>query len=109
MKISRRWQPLLGVGTALLGSSLLACSTHHHLSKQAPPVAPGTNALLRAKVETIVVIYAENRAFDNMYGNFPGAHGLSEVIDAGGKPLSAYHPQVDRNGQVLSVLPPTWG
>ena len=26
-----------------------------------------------SKVDTIVVIYAENRAFDNLYGNFPGA------------------------------------
>ena len=36
---------------------------------------------LRSQVDTIVVIYAENRAFDNLYGNFPGARGLSEVID----------------------------
>ena len=68
-----------------------------------------TTRALRSKIDTIVVIYAENRAFDNLYGNFPGARGLSEVIDRRGKPLPAYHPQVDRNGAVLSVLPPTWG
>jgi acid phosphatase len=64
---------------------------------------------LRANVATIVVIYAENRAFDNLYGNFPGARGLSEVIDAHGRPLPAYRAQLDRDGTVLAALPPTWG
>jgi len=27
-------------------------------------------------IETVVVIYAENRSFDNLYGSFPGANGL---------------------------------
>jgi len=63
---------------------------------------------LRNDIDTIVVIYAENRAFDNLYGNFPGARGLREVIDRDGRPLPAYHPQVDRNGSVLPVLPPSW-
>jgi acid phosphatase len=64
---------------------------------------------LRSKVDTIVVIYAENRAFDNLYGNFPGARGLREVADGDGRPLPAYVPQVDRDGSVLPNLPPTWG
>ncbi|HTD73988.1 MAG TPA: acid phosphatase [Steroidobacteraceae bacterium] len=64
---------------------------------------------LRNQVENIVVIYAENRAFDNLYGNFPGARGLNEVLDRDGRPLPSYHPQLDRDGSVLSVLPPTWG
>jgi acid phosphatase len=64
---------------------------------------------LREKVDTIVVIYAENRAFDNLYGNFPGAHGLADVVDAAGRPLSTYVPQVDRNESPLPMLPPTWG
>src|ERR1700722_13135269 len=68
----------------------------------------GTRAL-RSHVDTIVVIYAENRAFDNLYGNFPGARGLSEVIDGPRKPFPAYQPQVDRDGTVLPVLPPAWG
>jgi len=63
-----------------------------------------TTRALRSKVDTIVVIYAENRAFDNLYGNFPGARNLSEVIDRRGKPLSSYQPQKDRNGTVLPVL-----
>jgi acid phosphatase len=73
--------------------------------------APGTDATtraLRANVDTIVVIYAENRGFDNLYGNFPGAHGLSDVVDHDGRPLPAYVPQIDRNGSPLPSLPPTW-
>ena len=27
-------------------------------------------------IETVVVLYAENRSFDNLYGRFPGANGL---------------------------------
>ncbi len=64
---------------------------------------------LRAKLATIVVIYAENRAFDSLYGNFPGADGLGEVVDAEGRPLPKYAPQRDRDGSPLPVLPPTWG
>ena len=64
---------------------------------------------LRSQVDTIVIIYAENRAFDNLFGNFPGAHGLRDVVDPDGHLLPGYVPQVDRNGAPLPVLPPTWG
>jgi acid phosphatase len=64
---------------------------------------------LRDKVATIVVIYAENRAFDNLYGNFPGAVGLADVLERDGHPRPGYVPQLDRDGTVLPVLPPTWG
>ena len=32
-----------------------------------------------ARIKTIVVIYAENRSFDHLYGFFPGANG---IVDA---------------------------
>ena len=63
-----------------------------------------------SQVRNVVVIYAENRAFDNTFGNFPGAHGLSEVVDSTGKPTAAYVAQKDRDGStVLATLPQTWG
>jgi acid phosphatase len=52
-------------------------------------------------IETVVVIYAENRAFDNLYGFFPGANGLQNV-----KPEDVV--QRDRDGSLLSELPPAW-
>jgi len=65
---------------------------------------------LASAIENIVIIYAENRTFDNMFGKFPGAHDLSEVVGADGKPTAAYVPQKDRDGTtVLPNLPKTWG
>ncbi|MDE1179797.1 acid phosphatase [Paraburkholderia sp.] len=53
-------------------------------------------------VKNIVVIYAENRSFDNLYGNFPNANGLQSVTAASAQ-------QLDRDGTVLSTLPKIWG
>src|SRR5207248_10235126 len=55
-----------------------------------------------ASIENIVVIYAENRSFDNLYGSFSGANGLSGITP------EAY-TQRDRDGSVLKELPPIWG
>jgi acid phosphatase len=66
-------------------------------------------AALQSKVKNVVVIYAENRSFDGLYGKFPGANGLSSLYDANGKLTSAYVAQKDRNGNVLTTLPQTWG
>src|SRR5262249_35854406 len=69
-----------------------------------------TTEALQSKVKNIVVIYAENRAFDNLYGNFPGANGLSTVVNADGSTNASYVPQKDRDGTtVLASLPQTWG
>src|SRR5690242_13963493 len=50
------------------------------------------------KINHIVVIYLENRSFDNLYGLFPGAEGLSD--------LSKIPPQVDKDGKPYEKLPP---
>jgi hypothetical protein len=34
-----------------------------------------------SKIETIVVIYAENRSFDHLYGFFPGANGIAQATN----------------------------
>ena len=54
--------------------------------------AQGDEAL--AKIKTIVIIYAENRSFDHLYGFFPGANGIANAteeqktqLDHDGKPL----------------------
>jgi phospholipase C len=53
-------------------------------------------------IETVLVIYAENRSFDNLYGLFPGANGLENV----GPEMAL---QRDRDGSVLKELPQVWG
>ena len=79
-----------------------ACGDDRDATKDAPvtpPVDSSTPASL-ASVKTIVVIYAENRGFDNVYGKFPGANGL---------PVNGtYQPQYDRDGTQLQKLPMAW-
>jgi acid phosphatase len=93
-----------------LGFAICACSMlpKSLVKSHGTDIDPVTQTL-RGKVKTIVVIYAENRAFDNLYGNFPGAKGLGDVLDASGHPSAVYAPQLDRDGSVLPKLPPTWG
>ena len=94
--------------TLVLAAAITGCATKE-LAPTDGSKSEITTRSLRNDVETIIVIYAENRAFDNLYGRFPGARGLEEVIDARGRPLPGYSPQLDRDGSVLSALPPTWG
>src|SRR4029453_13694199 len=63
---------------------------------QPPPPRGGLSG-----VEPILVIYAENRSFDNLYGLFPGANGIANATPA-------QFTQVDRDGTVLATLPPVW-
>jgi acid phosphatase len=113
----RRFPKLARASALCAGALACACSTHGTAptAENTPaaqvtpaPQSDATTRVLRAKVSTIVVIYAENRAFDNLYGNFPGTVGLGEVLDRDGHPRPAYVPQRDRDGTVLPVLPPTW-
>ena len=53
------------------------------------------------RIENIVIIFAENRSFDVLYGSFPRAHGLKNA-----KPAAIR--QVDRDGSVFKELPPIW-
>ena len=48
-----------------------------------------------SRLEHIVVVYAENRSFDNLYGLFPGANGIANATPAS-------YVQVDRDGSVLA-------
>jgi acid phosphatase len=104
-----RFAAVLATTGLVLGAALGACALPATNVKPQGSDGDSTTRALRDKVKTIVVIYAENRAFDDLYGNFPGAHGLNDVVDADGRPLAAYAPQLDRDGSVLSRLPPTWG
>ncbi|WP_339427204.1 MULTISPECIES: acid phosphatase [unclassified Pseudomonas] len=95
-------------GAAVLGvgATLSACGN----TSEAPgkpvtrPLTPqALDKALRDQVKTVVVIYAENRSFNNLFADFPGVE----------KPLSALSAadtqQRDRDASVLSTLPPVWG
>jgi acid phosphatase len=57
---------------------------------------------LRKDIQQVVVIYLENRSFNNLFANFPGVE----------QPLGALKPEAylqrDRDGSVLKELPPIW-
>jgi len=59
--------------------------------------SPQKDAVLD-RIDTIVVIYAENHSFDNMYGMFPGANGVANAT-------AAQKTQVDHDGKPLPSLP----
>jgi phospholipase C len=40
---------------------------------------PAGDAGKLARIQHVVVIYAENHSFDNMYGLFPGANGIARA------------------------------
>ncbi len=68
-------------------------------------VATGDDDAVR-NIDTVVVIYSENRGFDTLYGLFPGADGVPGVNPTSRGMMT---PQADVDGAVLPVLPPTWG
>ncbi len=51
------------------------------------------------QLEHIIVIYAENRSFDNLYGLFPGANGIHQATPG-------QYLQLDHNGKPFVTLPP---
>jgi acid phosphatase len=96
---------VLGAGATL--SSVVAASESAGEGKstalETTLSGPELDKALQDNVKTIVVIYGENRSFNNLFANFPGVE----------KPLSAVRPddyrQRDRDGKVLETLPQCWG
>ena len=91
----------LGIGAATLNA--FAGSELERPANDLPLLGDELDKQLHEQVQTIVVIYAENRSFNNLFADFPGVE----------KPLSALKPadyqQRDRDGSLLQNLPPTWG
>lgn len=83
---------------ALTSVSMLALSG---VQSQAASAATTPEPDLSA-IQTVVVIFAENRSFDNLYRGFPGAETSASL-----PPEAAL--QKDRDGSILPVLPPVWG
>ena len=73
--------------------STVAALTAVTATAQAAPAPASLN-----RIDTIVVVYLENRSFDNMFGLFPGAAGIADA-------MAVSAPQVGRDGNVLATLP----
>jgi acid phosphatase len=83
------------LGAATVESGAQAAPARH--TAQAP------DAALRDKIDNVVVIFCENRSFNNLFADFPGLQLPLSVID----PATAM--QKDRDGTPLKALPPIWG
>ncbi|HEX7338939.1 MAG TPA: acid phosphatase [Rhodanobacteraceae bacterium] len=85
------------------GTSDTGAATASAAGKTASTAASAAiDAALRDKIRKVVVIYLENRAFNNLFADFPGlADPLSKVP-------AARLLQRDRDGSVLKTLPKIW-
>lgn len=95
-----------GVAALGVGATLNAYGSSNTANAPAPAhslTGAELDQALRNNVKNIVVIFAENRSFNNLFANFPGVE----------KPLSSLKPedyqQRDRDGRLLTTLPPVWG
>ena len=57
---------------------------------------------LRRNIHHVVVLYAENRSFNNLFAGFPGLAQPLKALD------SPEYRQRDRDGSELTTLPPVW-
>lgn len=101
-----RRRVLTGLAAVGVGLALGGCQTPQPGAAAGPRSAADVrlDAALRDQVRHVVVIYAENRSFVNLYGNFPGvAYPLAQVS-------AAHYTQFDRDGRTpLPQLPKIWG
>ena len=61
------------------------------------------DAKLKASVKNVVVIYLENRSFNNLFADFPGTQSPLSAVP------STLAQQRDRDGSVMPLLPKIWG
>jgi phospholipase C len=76
---------------AIAGLISLSCGPTQ--AQEAPKPVAGLD-----RINHIIVIYLENRSFDQLYGLFPGADGIANA--------GAAAVQVDRDGKPYDKLPP---
>ena len=95
----------MGLGGVLANGESVAAQ-HGDTHRSAPLPAHTVDKLLRERVKHVVVIYAENRSFNNLFADFPGLQSPLSAV-----PPSAYR-QLDRDGVTvlpkLPVVPDGW-
>ncbi len=88
--MNRTFLPWLGAALALAGCAADPDNTSS---------ATGPN-----KIAHLVVIYMENHSFDNLYGQYPGAEGISQAMAKKGAAGDTV-TQIDASGQAYATLP----
>ena len=102
-----RRRVLTGLAAVGIGLALTGCKTDQSTASDMTPRSAADmrlDAALHDQVKQIVVIYAENRSFANLYGNFPGVQHPLDAVSA------ERYLQLDRDGKTpLPRLPAIWG
>ncbi len=94
------------LGTMAVAGAAVAAGCHSTFPPSGRAAGRAADAALdkalRERIRHVVVIYCENRSFNNLFADFPGLE----------QPLSSLPPerfrQRDRDGSVLDALPPVW-
>jgi len=92
-------------GMALAGAAITLGGCRADGTRRASAATQDDAALdasLREHIHTVVVLYAENRSFNNLFAGFPGLAQPLKALDS-----PEYH-QRDRDGGLLATLPPIW-
>lgn len=99
--VSKYFHGLVYSATSLV---VLSCGSARHTQNSSTSNGIG-------KVQHVVVIYMENHSFDNLYGQFEGANGLSNAtlanrtqLDQNDKPYQ-YLPAIPRSSQFPLNMP----
>ncbi|MEO6801402.1 MAG: acid phosphatase [Rhodanobacter sp.] len=95
---------LLG-GMALAGAAITLGGCRSDDRRPASATMQDDAALdadLREHIHHVVVLYAENRSFNNLFAGFPGLARPLKALD------SPEYRQRDRDGSLLTTLPPIW-
>ena len=92
-------------GMALAGAAITLGGCRADGTRRASAATQDDAALdasLREHIHTVVVLYAENRSFNNLFAGFPGLAQPLKALD------SPEYRQRDRDGGLLATLPPIW-
>ncbi|HUC41208.1 MAG TPA: alkaline phosphatase family protein, partial [Gemmatimonadales bacterium] len=97
---------LIPLACTLSSLWLIACQREQSTAPVQTPLAERRgadegNGRIPGRLQHLVVIYLENRSFDNLYGEFAGADGLSNA--------AATSTQVDATGTAFATLPQVSG
>ncbi|HZX69830.1 MAG TPA: acid phosphatase [Rhodanobacter sp.] len=92
-------------GMALAGAAATLGGCHGDGTRSVSAPSQDDRALdasLHEHIQTVVVLYAENRSFNNLFAGFPGLARPLKALD------SPEYRQRDRDGSLLTTLPPVW-
>lgn len=98
LSLLRKLTAAVAASAALSCAAAAGCAgapeTPPQAARPVPPTRPSGGL---DRIQNVVVIVLENRSFDHLFGQHPGANGLAQAASA--------PPQVDEQGRPYAALP----